>query len=268
MWTMNDHVWCDAAQKHNGRLIVFTNIHPLGDDQEPFGSMPFDQIPCTICIASDRIQFVLQPDFLYFCSFFSFYTRSTDSSIIVCSTWLSFMSLSYLFIGIIYTVQFCLTQRSTKTKRYLKQLPNSGSHLVTIRKFNLPRYVIYKLPNTTSLLYMHRLLTQTFGQWTDGGLNALKHYYISNSVTWFYLPFFLFALIYCCPESKRNTFHVSAPVLPNQIWCYLTTCYYKVIVGIVCIVHAFIIRSFIAQCIICTLAAYGRISLNYKPVLL
>ena len=150
-------ITCDAMlHKSNRMLIEFTNIHvhPLGGNQASFGSMPFDQIPCTICIASDRIQFVLQPDFLYFCSFFSFYTCSTDSSIIVCSTWLSFMSVSFLFIGIIYTVQFCLTQRSTKTKRYLKQLHDSGSHLVTFRIFNLVWFVIYKLPNTTRLLLL------------------------------------------------------------------------------------------------------------------
>ena len=183
MWTINDHVWCDAAQKHNRMLIVFTNIHPLGSDQEPFGSMPFDQIPCTICIASDLVGYNLYCNQI-FCIFAAFshliHLCFTDSSIIVCSTWLSFMSLSSLFIGIIYTVQFCLTQRSTKTKRYLKQLADSGSHLVTFRKFNLPWYVIYKLPNTTRLIR----------QWTYGGLNALKHYHIPISVTWFYLPFF------------------------------------------------------------------------------
>ena len=87
----------------------------------------------------DRIQFVLQTDFLYLAAFSRFiHLCFTDSSIIVCSTWLSFMSLSYLFIGIIYTVQFCLTQRFTKTKRYFKQLPDSGSQMVTFRKFNLP----------------------------------------------------------------------------------------------------------------------------------
>mgnify|MGYP001791187360 CR=1 FL=1 len=140
-------MWCSTKARQKADAMI--EIHILGGDQEPFGSIPFDQILYCMYLRPDRIQFVLQTDFLYLAAFSRFiHLCFTDSSIIVCSTWLSFMSLSYLFIGIIYTVQFCLTQRFTKTKRYFKQLPDSGSQMVTFRKFNLPWYVIYKLPNT------------------------------------------------------------------------------------------------------------------------